>query len=326
MMVDYSINHTGDVYEMWNPTTNRIHTTRNVIWLRRMFYEQPQHVWPKISITPADDLYIEYAADVRAWESETQERAEAPRQTRTVTREAQATEDEDDNQARPIDEDYYDIQTEVIDNSTPQVTRAGRATKPPARLIKTIDLAQAQELNAEAAEFEIALTAAEAKYYDAMRELGELALVGAAGGNYVTTEQLKPMKYDEAMATPDAANWEKAIIEEHNRMKANTVWEVQKEKDVPKDATIMTSTWAMKRKANGTLRARMNAQGFEQINGEHYEEDDKAAPVVNDITIRIAMCLMVMAAWMAHIMDVHGAFLKREIQSRVLEEWEIREN
>jgi hypothetical protein len=28
-----------------------------------------------------------------------------------------------------------------------------------------------------------------------------------------------------------------------------------------------------------------------------YEEDDKAAPVVNDITIRIAMCLMVMAAW-----------------------------
>jgi hypothetical protein len=86
-----------------------------------------------------------------------------------------------------------------------------------------------------------------------MRELGELALVGAAGGNYVTTEQLKPMKYNEAMATPDAANWEKAIVEEHNRMKENTVWEVQKEKDVPKGATIMTSTWAMKRKANGTL-------------------------------------------------------------------------
>jgi hypothetical protein len=143
-----------------------------------------------------------------------------------------------------------------------------------------------------------------------MRELGELALVGAAGGNYTTTEQLKPMKYSEAMATPDAANWDKAVTEEHDRMVDNTVWEAQKEEEVPKDATVMTSTWAMKRKANGTLRARINARGFEQINGEHYEEDDKAAPVVNDITIRITMCLMVMAAWTAHIMDVHGAFLK----------------
>jgi hypothetical protein len=164
MMVDYSINHTGDVYKMLNPTTNRIYTTRDVIWLRRMFYEQPQHVGPEIAITPADDFYIEDAADVRAGESETLERAAAPRQTRTVTREEPTTEDEDDNQARPIDEDYYDdVQTEVIDNSTPQVTRAWRATKPPARLIETINLAQAQELNAEAAEFEIALTVQQKK-------------------------------------------------------------------------------------------------------------------------------------------------------------------
>jgi hypothetical protein len=66
----------------------------------------------------------------------------------------------------------------------------------------------------------------------------------------------------------------------------------------------------MKRKANGTFLARVNARGFEQIDGEHYEEDNKATPVVNDITIRIALCIMVMAAWTAHIMDVHGAFLK----------------
>jgi hypothetical protein len=59
----------------------------------------------------------------------------------------------------------------------------------------------------------------------------------------------------------------------------------------------------------------VNARGFEQINGENYEEDDKAAPVVNDITIRITMCLMVMAAWAAHIMDVHGAFLKGKFKA-----------
>jgi hypothetical protein len=149
-------------------------------------------------------------------------------------------------------------------------------------------MAKATELNAIAAEYEIALTAAEQKYYDAMRELGELTLVGAAGGNYVTTEQLKPIKYDEAMATEDADGWDKAVKEEHDRMVDNTVWEVQTPEQVPQDAMVMTSTWAVKRKANGTLRARVNgAREFEQINGEHYEEDDKAAPVVNDITIRI---------------------------------------
>jgi hypothetical protein len=95
----------------------------------------------------------------------------------------------------------------------------------------------------------------------------------------------------------------------------NTVWEAVKAYEVPSDATTMTSTWgAMKRKANGVLRARVNARGFEQINGEHYDEEDKAAPVVHDITIRIVLCLIIMAAWAAHIMDGHGAFLKGQFR------------
>jgi hypothetical protein len=224
-MVDYAPNHAGDVYDMWDPTTNCIHTTRNVIWLQHMFYKQPQHIGPKLAITPANDFYIEDAADIRAGESVTP-RAEAP-QTRTVNQEAPlqttATEGED-NEAQPVDENYYNAQTEVIDNTTPQpLTRSGRASNPPARLIETINMAQANELNAVAAEFEISLTAAEEKYYAAMKDLGELALVGAAGKNYFTTKQLKPMKYDEAMATEDADKWDKAIAEEHERMVDNTV-------------------------------------------------------------------------------------------------------
>jgi hypothetical protein len=46
MMVDYALDHEGDVYEMWDPTTNLIHTTRDVIWLRQMFYKQTQHISP----------------------------------------------------------------------------------------------------------------------------------------------------------------------------------------------------------------------------------------------------------------------------------------
>jgi hypothetical protein len=197
MMVNYASNHAGDVYEMWDPMTNQVHTTRDVIWLRCMFYEWPQQIRPELAITPADDFYIEDAADVRAGESGTP-RAEAP-QTQTANQEAPlhtTTTEGEDNAVRPVDVNYYDTQAEVIDNSAPQpLTRSGRASNPQTRRIETINMAQATELNAVAAEFEIALTAAEEKYYAVLKELGKLALVvGAAGENYATTEQLKPMK------------------------------------------------------------------------------------------------------------------------------------
>jgi uncharacterized membrane protein YheB (UPF0754 family) len=79
---------------------------------------------------------------------------------------------------------------------------------------------------------------------------------------------------------------------------------------VPEDATILlTSTWAMKKKANGTFHARLNARGFEQVDGEHYGSDDKSAPVLSEISIRVILTLIVMAAWWAELMDVLGVFL-----------------
>ena len=65
----------------------------------------------------------------------------------------------------------------------------------------------------------------------------------------------------------------------------------------------------MKKKASGTYRARMVARGFEQIDGEHYDEHDKASPVVCEITIRIMFVLMLMAGFWAEVVDVCGAFL-----------------
>lgn len=36
---EYAPNHGGDVYRMWNPKTNRVHFTRDVIWLKRMYFK-----------------------------------------------------------------------------------------------------------------------------------------------------------------------------------------------------------------------------------------------------------------------------------------------
>jgi hypothetical protein len=71
---------------------------------------------------------------------------------------------------------------------------------------------------------------------------------------------------------------------------------------------------AMKKKANGTYRARMNARGYEQIDGVHYDENSKAAPpVTNKMVICMIMVLIVMASWWAELLDVQGAFLTGEM-------------
>jgi len=103
----------------------------------------------------------------------------------------------------------------------------------------------------------------------------------------VDTNELHVMKYDEAMETDEAEEWHNAVEEEHERFEKHKAFKAVPREDVPEGAKILTSTWAMKKKANGMKRARLNAIGFEQINGVHYDEDDKAAPVVQATTIHI---------------------------------------
>jgi hypothetical protein len=129
---------------------------------------------------------------------------------------------------------------------------------------------------------------AEVAYYSAIKEnhhgrcvhcnqvpfsdLTEVCCVGARiGGRFENTAELHIMKYDEAMATKDVKEWHDAVGDEHNCMLKHEVFEVVDIKNVPDDATILTSTWAMKKKANGTFHARLNTRGFEQIDGEHYD-------------------------------------------------------
>jgi hypothetical protein len=41
MIIGYALNHMGDSYHMWNKQTNGVHITRDVIWLKWMYFELP---------------------------------------------------------------------------------------------------------------------------------------------------------------------------------------------------------------------------------------------------------------------------------------------
>ena len=70
----------------------------------------------------------------------------------------------------------------------------------------------------------------------------------------------------------------------------------------------------MKKKSNGTFRARLNARGYEQVDGEHYDGDSISSRVANEVSIRVVLTLMVMGSWYAEILDVKGAFLHGEFE------------
>jgi hypothetical protein len=106
------------------------------------------------------------------------------------------------------------------------------------------------------------------------------------------------------MKVPDKQKWENAVFEEHERIVKNQVWRAVPKKDVPTNAKVMSSTWAMKKKSNGTYRSRLNARGYEQVDGIHYDSSNISSPVTNDATIRIIMVLMIIFKWSAQLVDV----------------------
>jgi hypothetical protein len=40
VFVGYTDDHAADCYRMWDPKTYSIHVTRDVVWLRRMFFSK----------------------------------------------------------------------------------------------------------------------------------------------------------------------------------------------------------------------------------------------------------------------------------------------
>ena len=86
--------------------------------------------------------------------------------------------------------------------------------------------------------------------------------------------------------------------------------------ELPPGVKPITTTWAFKRKANGVRRGRLNARGFEQVDGVHYSAQDIAAPVTNPFTVRVLLDLLCMnPKWISRIVDVEGAFLQGKFEN-----------
>jgi hypothetical protein len=89
VMVGCPEDHTSDCHRMWNPITNRIHETRDVIWLKRMHFTKPALEHDVLIHTPPPPAapVIEAGESVASsGESEEKEDEEAPEEPKIVSR------------------------------------------------------------------------------------------------------------------------------------------------------------------------------------------------------------------------------------------------
>jgi hypothetical protein len=168
-MVGYSTNHDSDCYQMWDPVTGGVHNTRDVTWMHRMFFErQVSHgiVIPPMIIQGIDETPTRSGEGIN--DNAVDEETEDGINVETVI--------EDDDETDAESELPMEGDANVMGNPTSPIegvnqTRSGRTIKPPERLIQEIGAFTAQGATA-AANYEIALTAAEIQYYNTMKGLG----------------------------------------------------------------------------------------------------------------------------------------------------------
>jgi hypothetical protein len=64
MFVGYVMGHAGDVYYIWNPKTNGVHVTWDIVWLKHMFYPAPARRELTSIVDPMTNNEVEEGVEV----------------------------------------------------------------------------------------------------------------------------------------------------------------------------------------------------------------------------------------------------------------------
>ena len=144
----------------------------------------------------------------------------------------------------------------------------------------------------------------------------------------VKPEEVDPSKYKDMFDNPkghhDAWNhpdpfqrekWRAAINKEFTKMETKGVWKKIKRSDMEPGRRCVKHKWVNEIKRSGIFRSRLVACGYSQIPGVDFTE--VYSPVVNDITFRIAMVMMIVMELEGIIFDVETAFLHGDLKERI---------
>ena len=127
----------------------------------------------------------------------------------------------------------------------------------------------------------------------------------------------EPKSYNEAIRSPHAENWRKAMQAEYESLMDNNTWTLV---DEPEDQHVLPGKWVYKVKyrANGQvekLKARYVAKGYAQIEGIDFF--DTYAPTCKPETFRILLATAARKDLYLGQMDVKSAYLHSKIEEEI---------
>lgn len=309
VFVGYAKNHSHDCYRMWNPATQKVTESHDIIWIHCMYYQDDMTadmaMLPEVR-TAVHEISKNTIAALKLEGLGTRE----PRGVNPVHDDTELEIEsiaDDDNQpvikaeseAGEGEDDDAVTEASDLDSKPERKTRSGRVIRFP----KKYDGYDISESEIRLLQFEMGLDLT-----------AGLLLIGATGAGFKHTSELHVMMYKQAMASADAAEWQVEVIKEHDQMVKNKFWQVVPKSSVPPKTKILKSVWATKPKADGTKQARLNAKGCSQIPGQHYNADNISSPVMNTSSIRIAFTIMLLCGFAGWVVDVNGAFLLGEFK------------
>jgi hypothetical protein len=140
----------------------------------------------------------------------------------------------------------------------------------------------------------------------------------ALATDMVMQDYPEPVTMDEALQTPDAHEWEKAIEEEFGSMKRCDL--LSDPVRLPSNGRIVGTKWVFKRKRNmqglvERFRARLVAKGFMQVFGLDYF--GTYAPVARLATLRMVYALAVSLQLDMASLDVEAAFMNAPLKEEM---------
>ena len=289
--VGYADKHARDCYRMFNPHTRQISETRDVMFLRCMYYpksntevtgQEPVTVLPN----EGDDAGACNARDkfAKAGDKNDQDNKESVVTTGSASSEPSALEAVVQRSVcgrnRPV---QYDPSTGREYFSAGQNYMA---------MVKDLD---SQEMGANLEIHNLSF---------------EIFGVGAGtGDDFGTTTELHVPEYDETVNGPDGREWREEIQNEFKRMKKMAGFQEVNRSQLPRGVKPIDGTWALKKNGNVVCRDRLTTRGFKQVDGIYYDSASIHAPVTNAMSVRMVLALMLMADWTAEVVGVKGEFL-----------------
>ena len=308
VFVGYASDHAGDVYRMLNPSTGRVTQTRDVEWLNTYHWggddddSEPPAEWYGIF---DEDEKQKNEEDAKI---ENQQFFEENVETNTGNGGVETADKIADAKIRSalkkLDTWYNPSRNEggEFDTTEGITLRSG----------KTIgSLAMCSiAMPSQVVETEIG------KPKNVRAEIGKNS--EKDGKNDESGSEIEPTSFEKAWDHPDPTErklWREAVKKEFGDMDTRKVWTKIPKNEMPKDRRCVKCKWVFKIKRNGVHRARLVACGYSQVPGVDYT--DNFAPVINDITFRILLIVVLLFGFETKIVDVETAFLHGELEEDI---------